>query len=163
MPPILPVTFEGPAGTCGCHCSKGVMNSNLDSKRGFKSSHTLQRNKKRRTPTRPHWERHLHKPYDPPPKKALTLVQHQSINQVVGVHGRIPEAVLPRGGRSLRMRKEPANPRTHHKNMHPGLRKPSEKQDENPEIALPELPGSPNGIAALTTFLQGSGAFTFAG
>ena len=36
-------------------------------------------------------------------------------------------------------------------------------QDENREIALPELLGTPNGIAALTNFLQGSGAFTFTG
>ena len=36
-------------------------------------------------------------------------------------------------------------------------------QDENREIALPELLGTPKGIAALTAFLQGSGAFTFTG
>ena len=36
-------------------------------------------------------------------------------------------------------------------------------RDENHEIALPELPGTPKAIAALTAFLQDSGAFTFAG
>lgn len=36
-------------------------------------------------------------------------------------------------------------------------------RDENREIALPELPGTPKGIAALTAFLQDSGAFTFTG
>ena len=36
-------------------------------------------------------------------------------------------------------------------------------QDENREIALPELLGTLKGIAALTAFLQDSGAFTFAG
>ena len=36
-------------------------------------------------------------------------------------------------------------------------------QDENREITLPELLGTPGGIAALTTFLQVSGAFMFTG
>ena len=36
-------------------------------------------------------------------------------------------------------------------------------QNENREIALPELLGTPNGITTLTTFLQGSGTFTFTG
>jgi len=34
-------------------------------------------------------------------------------------------------------------------------------QDENREIALPELLGTPKGITALTEFLKDSGAFTF--
>ena len=36
-------------------------------------------------------------------------------------------------------------------------------QDKNWEIALPELLGTPNGIAALSTFLQSSRVFTFTG
>jgi len=36
-------------------------------------------------------------------------------------------------------------------------------QNENHELALPELLGTPNGIAALTEFIKDSGAFTFTG
>jgi len=37
------------------------------------------------------------------------------------------------------------------------------QDDDNREIALPELLGTPKGIAALAEFLQDSGAFTFTG
>ena len=147
--------------TCGC-CSKGVMNSNLDSKRGSKLSHALQRNKKRRTLPRPHWERYIKRTIPHPKRRSHSYNIKASI-KLWEYTGEFRWQFFPGEdvacvcGENLQTREHILRTCTHYANHLKSL------QDENRKIALPELLGTSNEIAVLTTFLQGSGALTFTG
>jgi hypothetical protein len=78
------------------------------------------------------------------------------------VHRRIPQGVLPREKCRLRVLRKLTNLRTHSKSMYPIHKSPG-KPAGRKQIALPELLGTPKGIAALTEFLKHSGAFIFTG
>ena len=50
----------------------------------------------------------------------------------------------------------------HHKRLHPEDHRDKVREHDR-ELALPELLGTPKGIAALANFLRDTGAFTFTG
>ena len=102
----------------------------------------------------------LHQTFHGTLKPARGIRPPDPIPHRTRIHRRIPEALLPREKRRLRVRGRPADTRAHNKDMR-SLRNPENEIPnlEHRELALPDLLGTPKGIAALSEFIT----FTFTG